>query len=318
MIRVPVGAEKDTAPGSAWGGQNPETPPVPRTPTPGTEKDTWPGASSPPQPRDRTDAMEYTEAGKRRVDWLCRQLIGPAGKDGLIGASPLYRYPAGVLYPVEVGVPSGIDPAASGGDADSASLEDEKRARRPAMNRRPDPARPVRRRRDVPPPSVGFSFFVRGPVRLSIAASAAFYKRAGERDEEGRFRSQGIRQNRSRATGPGPGGIRCAERIHLEGSRRHRRPRAAAPGWRRPHRHSVQPTTAGHRPGKGAGTDREVAVRGARRMRGGDRRTRRVSPSRPGSSDGRGTGTRTAVQDRRIHGAAVDWDADPIESRISS
>ena len=63
MIRMPVGAEKDTAPGSAWGGQNPETPPVPRTTTPGTEKDTWPGASSPPPPRDRTDAMEYTEAG---------------------------------------------------------------------------------------------------------------------------------------------------------------------------------------------------------------------------------------------------------------
>ena len=69
--------------------------------------------------------MEYTKARKRLVDWLRQQLIGPAGKDGLIGASPLYRYPAGVLYPVDLDVPSGIDPATSGGDADSASLEDE-------------------------------------------------------------------------------------------------------------------------------------------------------------------------------------------------
>ena len=137
--------------------------------------------------------MEYTEARKRLVDWLRQQLIGPASKDSLIGTSPLYRYPTGVLHPVELDVPSGIDPAASGGDSDSASLEDEEEE---APTETGDEsggrtlAQPVRRRRYVPPSSVGFSFFIRGVVRLSIAASAAVYKRTGERDEEGRFRSQ--------------------------------------------------------------------------------------------------------------------------------
>ena len=151
------------------------------------------GLPSPPSPRNRTDTMEYTEARKRLVDWLRQQLIGPASEDSLIGTSPLYRYPTGVLHPVELDVPSGIDPVASGGDSDSACLEDEEEE---APTETGDEsggrplAQPVRRRRYVPPSSVGFSFFIRGVVRLSIAASAAVYKRTGERDEEGRFRSQ--------------------------------------------------------------------------------------------------------------------------------
>ena len=69
--------------------------------------------------------MEYAEARTRLVDWLRQQLIGPASDDRLIGISPLDRYPTGVLYPVEFDVLSGIDPATTGDDADSASLEDE-------------------------------------------------------------------------------------------------------------------------------------------------------------------------------------------------
>ena len=137
--------------------------------------------------------MEYAEARKRLVDWLRQQLIGPAGKDRLIGISPLDRYPTGVLYPVEIDVPSGIDPAASGDDADSASLEDEEEEAPAGTGDDSDGrtlAQPVRKRRYVPPSSVGLSFFVRGAARLSIVVSAAVYKRTGDRDERGRFRSQ--------------------------------------------------------------------------------------------------------------------------------
>ncbi len=137
--------------------------------------------------------MEYVEARTRLVDWLRQQLIGPASEDRLVGISPLDRYPTGVLYPVELDVPSGVDPAATGGDADSASLEDgeEEAPAGPGDEREGrTPAQPVRKRRYVPPSSVGFSFFVRGAVRLSIAASASAYRPAGDRDERGRFRSQ--------------------------------------------------------------------------------------------------------------------------------
>jgi len=140
-----------------------------------------------------TRPMEYTEARTRLVDWLRQQLIGPASKDSLIGISPLDRYPTGVLYPVELDVPSGIDPAASGGNADSAPLEDEEEEGSTGTGDESEGrplAQPVRKRRYVPPSSVGFSFFVQGAVRLSIVASAAVYRPTGDRDEKGRFRSK--------------------------------------------------------------------------------------------------------------------------------
>lgn len=50
-------------------------------------------------------------------------------------------------------------------------------------------AAPVRRRRYVPPSSVGFSFYVRGEARLRIEASAARYEADPDhRGAEGRFR----------------------------------------------------------------------------------------------------------------------------------
>ena len=57
-------------------------------------------------------------------------------------------------------------------------------------------AQPVRRRRYVPPSSVGFSFFVRSGdgVSLRITASAAVYERTGERDDRGRFRGREYRR----------------------------------------------------------------------------------------------------------------------------
>ena len=137
--------------------------------------------------------MIYVEARRKLVEWLRRQLVGPAG-EGTLRVSPLDRYPTGVLYPIDPGV-SGVDPAAAGGadEVDAAGLEDEDEdddtvAGAEAPEGR-TPALPARRRRYVPPSAVGFSCFVRGDARLSIAASAAIYTRTGERNDRGRFQS---------------------------------------------------------------------------------------------------------------------------------
>ena len=137
----------------------------------------------------------YVEARKRLVDWLRRQLIGPAG-EGSLGMSPLDRYPTGVLHPVDPPV-SGVDPASAGGEESEPALlddQDDQEEEAPAdgeADGRQASARPARRRRYVPPSSAGFSCFVRGEVRLSITASAAVYTGTGERDDDrdeaGRF-----------------------------------------------------------------------------------------------------------------------------------
>ena len=102
--------------------------------------------------------------------------------------SPLDRYPTGVLHPIDPDL-SGIDPASTDREAAEPGLLDE-------SDDLPDPdgeskeqslAKPARRRRYVPPSSVGFSCCVRGDVRLAITASAAVYRQGGERDSEGRF-----------------------------------------------------------------------------------------------------------------------------------
>lgn len=99
--------------------------------------------------------------------------------------SPLERYPTGVLHPID-GSSSGIDPAAED-EVEPALLDDDEDAEVDGEEDGQPLARPVRRRRYVPPSSVGFSFYMRGTVRLAIAASAAVYRRPGERDEVGRF-----------------------------------------------------------------------------------------------------------------------------------
>ena len=168
----------------------------------------------------------YVEARERLVDWLERQLIGPAASGPRaeeIDMSPLDRYPVGVLHPVATEAP-GIDPAseygADGDDdgdefavreggpetgtgetggqapllaadaADPFSLEDDEEEE-PASDGEEGgsgkKAAPVRRRRYVTPSSVGFSFCLRGAARLSIVGSAAVYDGQRERDDRGRF-----------------------------------------------------------------------------------------------------------------------------------
>ena len=108
--------------------------------------------------------------------------------------SPLDRYPTGVLHPVELDA-TGIDPASTAGDEAESNLHDEPDEDEEATHSGPESdapalARPVRRRRYVPPSSVGFSCYVRGHVRLSITAAAAVYRGTEERGERGRFQAR--------------------------------------------------------------------------------------------------------------------------------
>ena len=146
----------------------------------------------------------YVQGRKRLVHWLERQLVGPAertGANGLLDVSPLDRYAVGVLHPVLSEEP-GIDPAAETskrvvggvGGADSAwgddlwSGDDEDESADDGQGEDESRVAPVRRRRYVPPSSVGFSFCVEGDLQLRIEASAAVYQaKESGRDEGGRF-----------------------------------------------------------------------------------------------------------------------------------
>ena len=150
----------------------------------------------------------YVEARKKLVAWLRRQMTGPAG-EGILQGSPLDRYPVGVLSPVEPGI-SGVDPASTdepdGSDPTFPEDEEEEALGRAGEDTgEARSALPARKRRYVPPSSVGFSCFVRGEARLCVTASAARYRHTGERDERGRFRTEYERTGPWRQTLVWPG-----------------------------------------------------------------------------------------------------------------
>ena len=126
----------------------------------------------------------YVEHRQRLVHWLQNQLIGPAHEHNL-QTSPLVRYPTGVLHPVDPNL-SGIDPATSLA-ADLSPLETHEDEEIDDDSEEDAHVQPTRRKRYVPPSSVGFSCFIKGSPQLSITASAATYK-AKERDERGKFK----------------------------------------------------------------------------------------------------------------------------------
>ena len=148
-----------------------------------------------------------------------RQLVGPA-RPGLLAGSPVDRYPSGVLHPVDPGGPgvTGLDPAqqdedglgldpAPDGLESAAALPDDEEDDAPAdADGTPGPvaARPVSRRRHVPPASVGVSFYVRGAARVRVSASAASYRRVRGRGAAGRFAAG--RPDADSAGGAGPEG----------------------------------------------------------------------------------------------------------------
>ncbi len=153
--------------------------------------------------------MNYAEQRKRLVEWIRSQLTGlvseegrrlgirPPGRDAgegkqhetIRGISPTERYPTGVLYPVYKGA-EGIDPA--------SEIEDEEEGEELAANAAStdnEPESVIKKRRYIPPSSVGFSFFVRGEkIELQVLCSAVGYEIVGKKiaggfvhSEEGKF-----------------------------------------------------------------------------------------------------------------------------------
>lgn len=127
--------------------------------------------------------MNYASERKRLIDWLRKQLIGPASEQEILRGSPLERYPTGVLYPI-MHDQEGIDPASVNEDDDEAESPGE------GADAGIVAASATKRRRYMPPSSVGFSFFIRGEeVRFQVGFSAASYKKVGERNELGQWSS---------------------------------------------------------------------------------------------------------------------------------
>lgn len=141
--------------------------------------------------RTEPEADGFYVRGRRRfVDWLRRQLIGPARDAEELTVSPLDRYPVGVLHPIEPGS-AGIDPAG----LDDPWLDGASELEEPSEGAGSQLKQPQQRRRYVPPSSVGFSFFARGAARLAITARAALYSVEGDRDPLGRFVTRRYRRS---------------------------------------------------------------------------------------------------------------------------
>lgn len=175
-----------------------------------SDVDSWLSADS--QSDVETDAAGsvdvYVEGRTRLVEWLGRQLIGPAARteDGYqLNVSPLERFPMGVLGPLESGESLDPVPASTSedGDLENRSLDDEEDVPHESeRGRSDDSAVPMGRSRYVPPSSVGFSFFVRGDARLRIEASGAVYSPVDPeaRDQQGRYQSRFERSELERET----------------------------------------------------------------------------------------------------------------------
>lgn len=128
--------------------------------------------------------MQLREGRSKLVEWLRKQLIGPAtNHESLRGISPLDRYQTGILFPIIRGE-EGLDPAFTS-DEEVEEYTDIGIERTDTGDVEPA----VRPRRFIPPSSVGFSFYASGDlIRFQVICSAARYKRIGEHDERGRFR----------------------------------------------------------------------------------------------------------------------------------
>ncbi|MCX6780462.1 MAG: hypothetical protein NT034_04805 [Candidatus Magasanikbacteria bacterium] len=126
--------------------------------------------------------MNYAEPRKHLLDWLRKQLIGPASEKEKLLGSPLDRYPTGILFPIIRGE-EGIDPASvNESDDEPEGVDEDQDIRNDA-----EPA--TKRRRYMPPSSVGFSFFAHGnEIQFQVICSAARYEKSKSRnDESGQF-----------------------------------------------------------------------------------------------------------------------------------
>lgn len=126
--------------------------------------------------------MDYAAHRDRLYDWVQECLIGD-NRD-LNRIKPLERYQAGILFPVVRGE-YGLDPAVDDVDFEGDVIgdeDDESAGEAGAVGEAP------RKRRFVPPSSVGFSFFVAGDsVRLQLIPNAVRFILAEETRAQGRF-----------------------------------------------------------------------------------------------------------------------------------
>ena len=125
--------------------------------------------------------MNYRDHRARIYEWLRLCLIGPGAvghsdlpHEVLVGVQPLELYHTAVLFPIVSGE-WGVDPADSD---ESPSYEEEDSAAGPGEEAPDKGVEPVAvRRRYIPPSSVGFSFFIAGPViEIDVSATAVRYK----------------------------------------------------------------------------------------------------------------------------------------------
>lgn len=142
--------------------------------------------------------MDYAKHRQHIVEWVKTQLTGSVSEVGrqlgisfpgrfidpekkyeiLTGISPSERYPIGVLYPIYKGE-EGVDPASETQDDEEENGDDQTEQ---------SPEAVVKRRRYIPPSSVGISFFIRGEhIKFQVICFATKYKNEADRDEEGRF-----------------------------------------------------------------------------------------------------------------------------------
>ena len=180
----------------------------------------------------------YVEARKGLVNWLRRQLIGPA-HEGSLRVSPLDRYPIGVLHPIDPEA-SGVDPASSSQEEADPSLLDELEDA-PFGNDGPEEeplARPA-----PPPPvrtTVGGRFLL---LRSRQCASCGHGFRGHLCRNRGAWRTGSFRDSRVRpdsASGAHRHMVECRKSRQfrgddLEGARRNRHSRTIT--WKRPHSH---------------------------------------------------------------------------------
>ena len=136
--------------------------------------------------------MDYSNPRDKLVDWVRTQLIGPTdGENVLSGVTPLERYPTGILYPINL-VGTGIDPAPDSQFEQSGISQYDDEESELSSNFDDDSevkplAQSARRRRYVPPSSMGFSIYVIGDIELEIHATAVHYKAPKLRDDDGKF-----------------------------------------------------------------------------------------------------------------------------------
>ena len=137
----------------------------------------------PPKSGREERTMDFAAHRKRLYDWLRESLIGDVRDLNQI--KPLDRYQAGILFPIIRGE-YGLDPAVDDLELESDAIDDEddeNAGEAGSVGEAP------RKRRFVPPSSVGFSFFVAGDaVRLQLIPSAVCFIPNEKRDAEGRFR----------------------------------------------------------------------------------------------------------------------------------